>query len=113
MVFFKKIQRPIARRLQCDDPMSVQRYLTILIAELDKIDAHKAIPLEANAQIPLSLLDAFIYEDLDEKITRCTQKAEKKCRKLFMGGVPYSPELAMHLNQINLWRLLIRKKKGS
>ena len=30
-----------------------------------------------------------------------------------MGGVPYSPELVLHLNMINLWRLLIRKKKGS
>ena len=108
---FQKIQRPIARRLQCDDPMSVQQYLKILMAELDKIDAHRAIPLEAAANIPLSLLDAFIFEELDDEITRCTQTAEKKCRKLFMGGVPFSPELAMHLNQINLWRLLIRKKK--
>ena len=30
-----------------------------------------------------------------------------------MGGVPFSPELVAHLNSINFWRLLIRKKRGS
>ena len=30
-----------------------------------------------------------------------------------MGGVPFSPELVIHLNSINFWRIIIRKKKGS
>ena len=30
-----------------------------------------------------------------------------------MGGVPFSPELITHLNAINFWRLVIRKKKGN
>ena len=30
-----------------------------------------------------------------------------------MGGVLFSTELVTHLNSINFWRILIRKKKGS
>ena len=37
-------------------------------------------------------------------------KAEKRCRKLYMGGVPFSPELVIHLNRINFWPFIIRKK---
>ena len=110
---FQKIQRPIARRLQCDDPRSVKKYLKTLRMMLDDAEKNRAVLLEANAAMPLSIADALLYEEIDKEITRCTQMAEKKCRKLFMGGVPYSPELVSHLNMINLWRLLIRKKKGS
>lgn len=38
-------------------------------------------------------------------------KMEKKLRNYFMAGVPYSPELVLHLNRINLWRILIREEK--
>mmetsp|Transcript_9843 Transcript_9843/g.11518 ORF Transcript_9843/g.11518 Transcript_9843/m.11518 type:complete len:103 (+) Transcript_9843:22-330(+) len=55
--------------------------------------------------------DMAKYEDLDSNIIKYTLKAEKKCRKLYMGGVPYSPELVTHLNLIKFWRILIREKK--
>ena len=39
-------------------------------------------------------------------------QAERKCRKLRMGYIPYSPQLAQLLNTINFWQLVIRKVKG-
>ena len=37
----------------------------------------------------------------------------KQCRKLYVGGVPFSTDLVTRLNSINFWRILIRKKKAS
>lgn len=53
--------------------------------------------LEQSATIPMSNADMVKYEKLDNIITKCMLKAEKKCRKLHMGGVPYSSELVTHL----------------
>ena len=66
--------------------------------------------LEQTATIPILDADMEKCEELDDIITKCMLKAEKKCRKLFMGGVPFPPELVIHLNLINFWRIIIRKK---
>ena len=73
---FQKIQRPIARRLQCDDLRSVKKYLKVLTSLLDEADVDLAISLEKDASIPLSKNDAILYEELDRKITRCMKMAE-------------------------------------
>ena len=52
------------------------------------------------------------FEYLDMTITKCMLQAESKCRKLRMGSVPFSPRLATLLNTINLWRLIIQRKRG-
>ena len=111
---YQLIQRPIARRLQCDDPRSVAKYIQIIEQLLHKADICSGImQLEEEATVPLTNAAVEAYEAFDKAITRIMLLAEKKCRKLFMGGVPFSPDLARHLNLINFWRLLIRKKKGS
>ena len=109
---YQKIERPPARRLQCEDPRTVKKCLLLLQKYLDDENIDQiVINLQKNATILLSARDTEIYETVDKIITNYMIKAEKKCRKLFMAGVPYSPELAEHLNRINLWCLLIRKKK--
>ena len=37
---FQKVQRPIARQLQRDDPRSVKKYLKLLEAQLDEADVN-------------------------------------------------------------------------
>jgi hypothetical protein len=36
--------------------------------------------------------------------------ADKKCRKLSMGGVPFSAEYAEITNEMELWKVVITKK---
>ena len=63
--------------------------------------AQQVIALELTVTIPMTTQDIDKYELLDKCIIKCMLKAEKKCRKLYMGGVPFSPELVAHLNAIN------------
>jgi hypothetical protein len=39
------------------------------------------------------------------------KEVESKLRKLFMGGVPWSPDLQLLWDTIELWSMLVRKKK--
>ena len=59
--------------------------------------AQQVIALELSVTIPMTTQDIDKYETIDKCITKCMLKAEKKCRKLHMGGVPYSSELVTHL----------------
>jgi len=111
---FQKIQRPLARRLQCDDPKAVYKYIKLLDKMLAAADiATRVTKLELSVTIPMTTADMEAYEEIDKCITKCMLKAEKKCRQLYMGGVLFSPELVQHINNINFWRIVIRKKKGS
>ena len=49
---------------------------------------------------------------LDRSITNNIIFAEKRCRKLRAGQVPYSPEINEAGNTINVWNNIILKKKG-
>lgn len=89
---FQKIQRPLARQLQCDNPKAV------------------VISLEISVQTPMTRQDIETYESIDKCITKYMLRAEKKCRKLYMGDVPFSPELVVHLNFIKFWRIHIQRR---
>ena len=51
-------------------------------------------------------------ESIDLVVGEGMRMAEKKCRKLRMGAVPYSPELAKAGILIKLWSLVVRHKNG-
>ena len=113
-MLFQAIKRPIARRLQCGDPRSMDKYIKNLESLLDHANVvYQTMNLEQIPTIPLTDDDIQIYEEMHKIITRCMIQAEKKCRKLYMGGVSFSPELVNHLTLINFWYILIRKNKSS
>ena len=111
----KTIQRLAARRLQCDQDRTVRNYVKLLNkllkAENDILESVQTL----NNEISFTMTEEQqkLYNKLDASITRCMLKAEKACRQLYVSGVPYSPELAQHLNLINFWRVTLRKKRGS
>lgn len=67
------------------------------------------LKLENDATVPLTHEALEAYDEFDKTITKIMIHAAKKCRKLFMEGVLFSPKLAQHLNIIN-YRRLINKK---
>lgn len=76
---YQMIQRPVARRLQCNDPRSVSKYIQILESMLQKSDICSAIlKLEYDTTVPLTNDAMEAYEGFDKTITRNMIHAEKK-----------------------------------
>ena len=81
-----------ARRLKCQDRRIVKRYIKIL----DKFYTDHNVYAKANKLFqeftyPLSERHKQQYEELDNLRVRGMKLAEKKCRKLKMGGRKWSP----------------------
>jgi len=52
------------------------------------------------------------FETIDALRTKGMNDAEKHCRKLRMGRVDWSPELALAHHRIAAWTALLRSRKG-
>jgi hypothetical protein len=53
-----------------------------------------------------------IYNELQQKNTAISRQVEEGLRKLKMGGIPWSPKLQVFRNEIKLWRMMFRRRKG-
>ena len=103
------IPKASARRLKLDDPRIVDRYLDILDGYLA---AHKVYSRIRNlmntyeARSPLTPAQAKEYKELDRVREAGMLHAEKKCRKLRMGKVQWSPALQKARDTITFWTLI-------
>ena len=109
------IHRPDARRLTCEQPKVVKKFNRILTQQLE--NEHTLEKFEAlKNDIDNNILSKEQIKDAVEKIDKsCTNsilRAEKHCRKLRMGEVPWSVELSKAGKLIQLWNLVLRKKYG-
>ena len=55
---------------------------------------------------------AHEYEETHQPAVQCKANAERKGRKLKMGGVDWSPEYKKSRDQLEIWALLRKKKLG-
>ena len=106
--------RAKARRLKLLDPRIVKRFndkyeeliihhqLDVRIASLTSVATYPLLPWMIKE-----------YEWLDRMKLACVMEADKYCRKLPMGGTPFSPKLNLHHEKVNLWQLTIKKIKGN
>ena len=104
-----------ARRLKTEDPRVMAKYRETL--EDDLIEAQiftKARILQRKVQLAGRFTKNLIleYEKLDSIRTKAMHRAERKCRKLFMGGYVWSPTLQKARDEILLWILVRRKLLG-
>lgn len=101
------------QRLILQDPRIVQRYITILeglleIKEVDaKLDEVQKLFQEDNSHEAIRQFNL-----IDDIRTQSILIADRKCRKLKMGQVPFSPALLNSWKKIKAWRLIIRKCEG-
>ena len=99
-----RIAPPIARRLKCNYPDVVSKYIQNLENLLFTYDIYSQVEiLDQHTQMQMNDDQKREFEYLDQMVTQSMLQAEKKCRKLQMGNVPFSPRLALLLNTINLW----------
>jgi len=110
-----RITRPPARRLCCSIPSSLDRYCTSLASFciFHKLEP-KLTKLFSMAQNPTTDKAQFLsaMENFDRVKAEGMRFAEKRCRRLRMGMIQFSPALNMWRQHIELWRLVIRRKQG-
>lgn len=108
------ILAPQARRLKCNDPKTQGKWINLYHKYLNERNAiARAYMLQSNLQQPLSNELIEEYETL--RIIRMDARkfADKRCRKLYMGGVPFSPAIAQARSLIELWKAIVSWKMGS
>ena len=101
------------RRLKTNDPRVVDKYLFFLTEEL-KINnvKHRTEVLHSVISSPMTAEQQQEYEELDQLRHEAARIAEKKCRRLKMGHVRWSPTLQNARDRIYYFSLTKRKKLG-
>ena len=106
------VVRPPARRLKLRDPRTVQRYLAALKSFMKRHKLRqRVLKLEEDAEFPPSAESRQEYERLDTLRIQAIRYADRRCRKLCMGKVPWSPELKSRRDKIRLLRALIKRRQ--
>ncbi len=103
-----------ARRLHLKDPRVVNKYNKILEKELQRLRLpQRLFLLETKVRAGvITEAQAKEYEAVHVAGLHCKAHAERKCRKMKMGGVDWSPAYQQSRDAIELWALLRRKKLG-
>ena len=109
------IHRSTARRLICEQPKIVEKYNQLLENQLiQQKTFQKFNNFSVKYRHGITQSEDAIKEldSIDNSITNCIIYAEKRCRKLKSGMVPYTPEISAIGKEINVWNNVLRKKRG-
>jgi len=107
------IAKAQARWLKLQDPRIVKRFndkyhQLIIHHKLNE----RAFHLERTSTYPPTQEMVAAYEQLDAEKILCVQTADKMCRKLKMGSVPWSSGLQRARDVLGTWQLLMKKTVG-
>jgi hypothetical protein len=110
---YAPIAKPSARRLTNNNPKTRSNFnrkrktYATQTALLERI-----IALERSITNTMTEDQIKEYETIDSIRRKHVNSAEKKCRKLRKGNIPYSPVIQQARNKIEGWSLLLKSKKG-
>jgi hypothetical protein len=108
-----KIVRPVTRRLSCTLPEAVTAYNTRLNSYLHNHDfLPKLHHLYSTRQGTFTPSQRQQLETLDRVRAEGMLHAEKKCRKLAMGNVDFSPEVDLAKKRRWVWQQVIKHLEG-
>ena len=103
--------KPKARRLKTSDPRVVAKYLKnykAFVKTHNLLDRAFNLQASCRAGAPLSEEQVTEFEKIDELRVQGMKMAERKCRKLKMGNVPWSPKIGQASLQIHVWKMIIK-----
>ena len=101
------------RRLKIKDAKTTSKYLSYLVPQIQHHDLlSRARILNSNVGSSLSSTQQQELEELNRIRTDLMLAAERQCRKLRMGKVPFSPAAMKAALAKSYWKLLLRKKSG-
>ena len=106
------IPPPRARRLKLQDPRIVDRYTTALSQYIKDHQIRERLQILSQRTDFYSSTYVTEYNDIDRLRTAGMHLAEKQCRKLRMGEVPFTPEYSRISNSVLIWRLICQLKSG-
>ena len=104
-------KRP-AQRLKVNQPKLVQKYnetVSAALKEYNLLDRLESLVLRS--QTGWSEEMEAEYNEIYEQQINIRRDVEKKLRKLKMGGKPWSPRFQTYRDRIELWDLIIKKRK--
>ena len=108
-----EVAKVAARRLKCEDPRVVKTYQDYLKAFLGKYNMlEEARGLQSRATFPCTRQHEMEYDLLDSIRLQAMRVADRLCRKLPMGSIPYTPAYSAVRTRIELWTLVIKKLSG-
>jgi len=107
------IERPVAQWLQCRDPRIIEKYNTSLweVLQRDGI-AERAQKLAIMVKNHLLKAQKEEYKKIDKAATEYKRYAEKQCRKIRAGNVPWCPQVSKAINRILYWKGLQNRLSG-
>jgi hypothetical protein len=109
----KHFPQPTPKRLTLQDPRVVGKYNSLLLTFLRKESfLERAQALEKNFATQAVANSISEYNALDKVRTQGILYATRKCRRLKMGGVQFSPTVVNAWKKIQAWTLLRHKLRG-
>jgi hypothetical protein len=106
-----QLSLPKARNLKTSDPRLIERYNDLVKQAMFRSGFYKrfeAFKIRYNRG-EWSQVD---YNILQQENTALRRTAEAGIRKLRMGGIQWSPKLQRFRNEIELWRMIVKRPKG-
>jgi thiamine kinase-like enzyme len=107
------IVRPGARRLNSKDDVARKNYISVLEELLERhklgekmLRAHRDRDMDP-AQFQKTM------DKVDQEAKEFMVHAEKKCRKLKCGKIPFSPEASLWIKRCQFYRTLLRALSGN
>jgi len=108
-----KVERPPARRLATSNPAATTKYRTLASAHFRRHHLLRRLhKLYKEAGPILNTREKGELERIDRLKREGMQYAEKRCRKLAMGHIDFSPPLDEARDLRNLWQAVVRKRQG-
>ncbi len=109
-----KLVKPPGRRLKCNDPRVKKRWQQHYhtFAREHNIES-RIFYLESVARRPLTTEQGLEFEKLLRLKRQGIAYADKRCRKLRMGSVPFSDKLKEAGTKLALWEAVVTKKTGT
>ena len=106
-----KIVRPVARRVNTKIPRMMERYNDLL--ERLYIE-HRMNTRLVKAETTCTSKEelAHTLNKLDKEGTQYRRHAEKKCRRIKSGRIPFSPEAEVWIRRKQVFESLLRYKRG-
>jgi hypothetical protein len=103
----------VSKWLILQDPRVVLKYTTEVQWLLEMHQATDCLDKIQLAFLSGNKEDAIVmYEEVNRIQMQAILTADKKCQKLRMSNIPFSPTLLENWKKILAWRLLIRKLEG-
>ena len=93
-----------ARRLKITDPRVVEKYLTYLHCAMKDHDLFRQMDeIHKDARCPLTPRIIDRYEEIDLIVGRLMDEAEKQCRTIHTGSIPWSPAYKHACLNLEYW----------